>query len=73
MLKSSQLKDNPSLYIFLPILYEVWADAVLTPREVKIVEDVIDGQHWITAAERKFLFEHLDPSHPPTPMNSRIG
>ncbi|HNP78357.1 MAG: acyl-CoA dehydrogenase [Cyclobacteriaceae bacterium] len=67
MLKSSQLKANPSLYIFLPILYEVWADAVLTPREVKIVEDVIDGQHWISEAERKFLFEHLDPSHPPTP------
>ena len=34
MLSSPLLKKNADLYVFLPILYTVWSDAVLTPSEI---------------------------------------
>lgn len=66
MLQSSQIRSNPNLYVFLPILYTVWSDAVLTPTEVKSIQGLIDKQDWLTADERKFLYTQIDPSTPPT-------
>lgn len=67
MLASPILAANPSLYVFLPILYMVWSDAVLTPTEVKALNDLIDGQKWLKDNEREFLRAQLNPSAPPTP------
>lgn len=67
MLQSKQLKDNTSLYVFLPIFYTVWADAVLTPSEIATLEGLVNSQMWLTADERKFLLSQLDPSTPPSP------
>lgn len=59
--------SNPNLYVFLPILYLVWSDAVLTPTEVKAINELIDRQGWLSAEEMKFLKARLDPKSPPTP------
>ena len=67
MLSTPQIQSNPNLLVFLPIFYTVWSDAVLTPTELKSLHSVIDGQDWITADERKFLYGQLDPNVPPTP------
>lgn len=67
MLQSPLLKANPNLYVFLPILYSVWSDAVLTPSEVKTLKDLIESQSWLKTEEKKLLLEQLDPSSPPTP------
>lgn len=67
MLGTTQIQSNPNLLVFLPIFYTVWSDAVLTPTELKSLHDVIDGQDWLTADERKFLYGQLDPNVPPTP------
>lgn len=67
MLHSKQLKDNASLYVFLPIFYTVWSDAVLTPSEIATLEGLVNSQAWLTADERKFLLSQLDPSAPPSP------
>jgi acyl-CoA oxidase len=62
---------NPNLYVFLPILYLVWSDAVLTPTEVQAINVLIDKQGWLTAEEMKFLKSLLDPQRPPTPDEFR--
>lgn len=67
MLSSPLLKSNPSLYVFLPIYYAVWADAVLTPSEIKSIQKLVDGQSWLSPAEKEFLLAQLNPAAPPAP------
>jgi acyl-CoA oxidase len=67
MLQSRLLKQNPNLYVFLPILYTVWADAVLSPSEVSTLEGLIKSQSWLTVEEQQFLLEQLNPARPPSP------
>lgn len=67
MINSPYLESNPKLYIFLPLLYTVWSDAVLTPSEISTIEGLIDSQDWLTENERSFLRSQLDPAAPPSP------
>ncbi len=67
MLRSDLVKANPNLNVFLPIFYMVWSDAVLTPSEIKTIKDLIDSQRWLKQEEKKFLYEQLNPSSPPSP------
>src|SRR5689334_14018585 len=67
MLQSAEIKSNPNLYVFLPILYTVWSDAVLTPSELRSMQGFIEKQDWLTPGERKFLNAQLDPTRPPSP------
>ena len=67
MITSPLLKSNPNLYVFLPLFYMVWEDAVLTPSEVKKIHEIIDLQDWLTSEERSFLLEQINPASPPSP------
>jgi acyl-CoA oxidase len=67
MLHSKELKDNPSLYVFLPLFYTVWYDAVLTPSEISTIEGLVNSQSWLNENEREFLLSKIDPALPPTP------
>ncbi|MEQ8425506.1 MAG: hypothetical protein RIA63_12400, partial [Cyclobacteriaceae bacterium] len=67
MLTSPILKNNPSLYVFLPIYYAVWADAVLTPSEISTIQKLVNSQSWLNKEEKEFLLEQLNPASPPTP------
>lgn len=67
MLRTKQLESNPSLYVFLPLFYTVWHDAVLTPSEISAIELFIHGQSWLKADEQKFLLSQIDPVAPPSP------
>ena len=66
MLQTQQLKDNPNLLVFLPILYLVWSDAVLTPSENKTLTDLINKQTWLKEDEKKFLLSQINPTLPPS-------
>lgn len=67
MTQSPIVKKNPELYVFLPLLYTVWSDAVLTPTEILTLRKVIDDQKWLSAEEKTFLLSNIDPSNPPAP------
>src|ERR1043165_3155879 len=67
MLASTQLKSNPSLFVFLPLFYTVWSDAILTPSEVAVLEGLIQSQQWITDNEKAFLLSQVNPASPPSP------
>src|SRR5260221_6830011 len=66
MVTSPLLKTNPNLYVFLPLFYMVWEDAVLTPSEIKKIQEIIDLQDWLTDDERKFLLDQINPASPPS-------
>ncbi|MBI1768140.1 MAG: acyl-CoA dehydrogenase family protein [Bacteroidetes bacterium] len=67
MLESVQIKSNPSLFVFLPLFYTVWSDAILTPSEVATIEGLIESQQWLTPAEKSFLLSQVNPASPPSP------
>ncbi|MCB0494758.1 MAG: acyl-CoA dehydrogenase family protein [Cyclobacteriaceae bacterium] len=67
MLNDPVFKGNPSLYVFLPMYYTVWCDAVLTPTEITTIHDLLEKQSWLTKEEKDFLYAQLDPGSPPAP------
>ena len=67
MINSPQLKSNPNLLVFLPMFYWVWQDAVLTPSEIKLLEQAIQSQDWLAAHDREYLLSLLNPTTPPAP------
>lgn len=71
MLNTPQIQSNPNMLVFLPLYYWVWQDAVLTPSEIKSIEDAIHSQQWLSDTDRKFLMEQLNPSTPPSPIEMK--
>lgn len=67
MVQSDWLKENPNLYVFLPLFYVVWSDNVLTDDELKVLHNRINQQKWISDSEKDFLFRQVNPQNPPTP------
>jgi acyl-CoA oxidase len=66
MLQSKPLKDNPNLFVFLPIFYIVWSDALLTPAEISTLQRLIKSQDWLKDEEKKFLLEKVRPADQPS-------
>ncbi|MBL7857373.1 MAG: acyl-CoA dehydrogenase family protein [Cyclobacteriaceae bacterium] len=66
MINAPAVLQNPNLYVFLPLLYTVWSDAVLTPSEMTALEGLINSQAWLTSDERALLLNQIDPKNPPT-------
>ncbi|HYC84140.1 MAG TPA: acyl-CoA dehydrogenase [Chryseosolibacter sp.] len=67
MLGSKTLNDNPDLFVFLPLLYVVWSDALLTPGEISTVDRLIEKQGWLSKEEKEFLRTKIDPADNPSP------
>jgi acyl-CoA oxidase len=66
MIHTQTLKNNPNLFVFLPIFYIVWSDALLTPAEIATLQQLISNQKWLKEEEKKFLLENVKPSAQPT-------
>lgn len=63
----THIKENPDLYVFLPVLYVAWSDTLLTPAEIKTIKDFIDSQTWLSERAKKLLLHQLNPAAPPSP------
>ncbi|MCI4671062.1 MAG: acyl-CoA dehydrogenase family protein [Bacteroidia bacterium] len=59
---------NPNILAFLPVLYMAWSDEVLTPGEIRLIEQKIARLEGIDEDERGWLQSKLDPQNPPTPQ-----
>ncbi|MBX2917564.1 MAG: acyl-CoA dehydrogenase family protein [Cyclobacteriaceae bacterium] len=66
MIDSTVVKNNPKLLVFVPVLYTVWSDSILTPSEVSTLEGLLNSQDWISETERAFLLGKIDPRQPPS-------
>ena len=56
---------SPNVISFLPILYVAWADAILTPTEIELIQQKINAQNWLEKPEKEQLSLWLDPIHKP--------
>jgi acyl-CoA oxidase len=65
MLQSVHFKENPKLYIFLPLYHILWEDRVLSPTEMIQMQSLIQKQKWLSEAERNWLVSKIDPRQPP--------
>lgn len=63
----NHLKENPHLFVFLPIFYVAWSDTLLTPGEMRSLKDFIKAQSWLKEEDKAVLLEQLNPSSPPAP------
>lgn len=57
---------TPNTRLFLPLLYIVWSDDLLTADEFKILSSFIQNQDWLSDKEKFFLASKLDLTIPPT-------
>jgi acyl-CoA oxidase len=67
---SASLIDSgqPNTYVFIPLLYVVWEDSVLTPSELHSIQGLIAQQEWLGPEDRQLLQRYLNPKHPPSPQ-----
>lgn len=65
MINAPHTQANPKLLVFLPMLYWIWEDVVLTPTEVKTFQNALNSQDWLTPTDRAFLMGYLNPTAPP--------
>jgi len=64
---SPGFKNNPALFAFLPILYIVWADLIITPSELKQIRKIIEELDWLSDEDKTLLISYFDPGSAPTP------
>lgn len=64
---SEYLKNEaPGVISFLPLLYVGWADDMLSPSEIKFIQQQVNQSNWLTNKEKSLIMEWCDPSNPPT-------
>ena len=59
---------SPNLMSFLPMLYVAWADDVLSPSEIELIQQKIQAQSWLSKEEKRILAKWLHPTEPPSPQ-----
>ncbi len=58
--------QNTRLNAFLPLLYLVWSDDLLTQKEFTTIHAFINSQTWLTAEEQQQLLAYIDITTPPS-------
>lgn len=58
--------ENPKLKAFIPFLYLVWADDLLTQKEFVTLQAFIGSQNWLSAEEQEQLLSKADITAPPS-------
>lgn len=66
-MNTSPFKENPDLYVFIPVLYITWSDTVLSQQEADALNSLIKKQTWLDASDKQVVVHLLNPSSPPTP------
>jgi len=51
---------------FLPLLYIVWSDDLLTQQEFSTLKNFIENQNWLSRSEKSELFSKIDIASPPS-------
>lgn len=61
-----QANHSAGILMFLPMLYVAWSDAVLSPSEIKMIQEKMGEISWLTESETKVLNGWLNPQSPPS-------
>lgn len=63
---TKNLNYSPGVLSMLPLFYVGWSDSVLSPSEIKLIHDKINGFTFLTEADKKYLISYTDPQNPPS-------
>lgn len=63
----SALPDAPDAVALLPMLYVAWADGVLTPSEVTLLQERVRDLEPLAPSIKDWVCPYLDPANPPSP------
>ena len=58
---------NERVLSVLPLFYVGWSDSVLSPTEMKAIQEVINEMDFLTAEDKAYLRKWTDPKNPPPP------
>ena len=58
--------ENTKLQAFIPLLYIVWSDDLLTEKEFVTLQSFIDSQDWLSLEEKQILFSKITITNPPS-------
>lgn len=61
----STFRKTPGTCVFIPALYAVWNDLILTAQESRIIEMAVDQQNWLSSDEKINIREFLRPGVSP--------
>ncbi len=59
-------KFSPGVLTLLPMFYVGWSDSVLSPTEIKVIQDTINDFPFLTEEDKTYLIKWTDPSQPPS-------
>ncbi len=65
------LTTSPRLVHYLPFIYVVWADGLLTESELDVIRNIVKTDASLDGAERASLLKYLDPAFTPDPDKFR--
>ncbi|MGV3459392.1 MAG: acyl-CoA dehydrogenase [Flavobacterium sp.] len=58
--------NDPKLSVFIPFIYLAWQDNAITRDEFTLISNLINGQEWLSSAEKEFLLSKINYDAPPT-------
>lgn len=60
---------SPGIISVLPLFYIGWSDSVLSPSELKRIQNIISDMPFLTEEEQEQLIKWTDRQHPPSEQN----
>ncbi len=57
---------SPGILSIIPILYVGWSDSILSPSEIRLVNNQIQNLSFLTESDRVYIKKYTDPLNPPT-------
>ena len=58
---------NDRILSVLPLFYVGWSDSVLSPSEMKVINEVVGTMDFLTDGDKAYLRKWTDPKNPPPP------
>ncbi|MFT3796089.1 acyl-CoA dehydrogenase [Flavobacterium sp.] len=58
--------ENPKQSIFLPYLWLVWSDDLLSQNELNVLQQFISSREWLSQSQQKMLLGMIAPTSPPS-------
>lgn len=63
------MNTNNNTKAFIPLLYLVWSDDLLTQKEFQTLHNFILSQTWLTKEEQQVILSQIDITNPPSREN----
>ncbi|MEZ5039355.1 MAG: acyl-CoA dehydrogenase [Saprospiraceae bacterium] len=64
---TTTLSYSPAIQCLMPLIYVAWSDRVLSPTEVKVLQELATRLPFLSSDDKAILLKWTNPQRPPTP------